>query len=1024
MGLRNKATDARGESTPKTAKNGLRAAAESARPEPPTPAPPDILMEETVPDESDHEEAGLNIFNVATSIAAATKESAPRKGLRAAAEGARSGTTAPAPPGVFVDDARTQEAAPRKGLRAAAESVRPETPAPPDILVEETVPDESDHEEVGLNIFNAAKTKESTPQKGLRAAAEAAISETPQTPPDIQVEETVPDKSNPEEAGLNMFNAAAGVAAETKKVAPARGLRAAAEGARPEPPTPTPPDILAEEPAHEESEREEVGLDAQGELTGDDYAESLLMDQMKELETEEPEFVPELPSVSADQLPELFGLETGGDTGIGERGDAHSVQIFSAMYDTSVPTEGEEAPAAYDKFVKRVTRLLRLFMMVPFIALGDRFKAQSAKYDDLRTQLQQARIPISYEMYLSNSMFYSIAAGLTGAILGLIASFMAVVVIGLPDQITKLTFSERTAWLLDFKEIFLSVFVVVFLSLVLGGIVYALFLTYPSIKAGERKTSINQNLPYAVTFMYALSNGGMNIVEIFRSLAGCEDTYGEVSKEVDMIVRDMDYFGHDLRTALRNVSHLTISSKFQDLTHNLLSVIDSGGDIPRYFKDKSEQYLKDAVIDQKAYLETLALIAESYVTAFVAGPLFMIIMGVMMVLMGSGNDVMLQALIYGVIPIGSVMFLFMINIISPTAGGVPKLLSTRTRLDHEIVIPPELANLKLEKNAPVDAAMEETLALKKRWEGFAKSKKTLAFREVLRDPLKSVKIQPAGILVASIPLALIFFAASYMTHKHELLNTSLIINFLDDTIVYSMFLALIPLAFFHEAKTMRENKLQRQIPGFLDKLASTNETGMTMRDSIKLMAKSDIGTLSKQIKLVWNDINWGLDVNDSMVRFANRIRTHVVSRSITLINKANESSGDIGGVLEVAARDAETEQTLKRERVINMMIYIIIIYISFLVFVGVIYVITDSFLTKMAEAGEQMAASGGNAGLLGAFDLDAYKRLFFHASLIQGFCSGLIAGVMGEGSVLSGLKHSIIMVTVALLIFKLLVGGV
>jgi flagellar protein FlaJ len=223
---------------------------------------------------------------------------------------------------------------------------------------------------------------------------------------------------------------------------------------------------------------------------------------------------------------------------------------------------------------------------------------------------------------------------------------------------------------------------------------------------------------------------------------------------------------------------------------------------------------------------------------------------------------------------------------------------------------------------------------------------------------------------------------------------------------------------------MRESRLQKQIPGFLNKLASTNETGMTMRDSIKLMSKSNIGTLSKQIKLIWKDIDWGMDVNDSLVRFANRIRTHVVSRSITLITRANESSGDLGGVLEVAARDAETEQTLKRERVMNMMIYIIIIYISFLVFVGVIYVITDTFLMQMAEAGEQMVESGGNAGFLGAFDLDAYKRMFFHASLIQGLCSGLIAGVMGEGSVLSGLKHSIIMVTVSLLVFKLMVGGV
>jgi len=66
-----------------------------------------------------------------------------------------------------------------------------------------------------------------------------------------------------------------------------------------------------------------------------------------------------------------------------------------------------------------------------------------------------------------------------------------------------------------------------------------------------------------------------------------------------------------------------------------------------------------------------------------------------------------------------------------------------------------------------------------------------------------------------------------------------------------------------------------------------------------------------------------------------------------MITKANESSGDVGEVLSVAARDAETEQTLKRERGMNMMIYIVIIYISFLVFVGVIYVIRNSFLSQI-----------------------------------------------------------------------------
>ena len=664
--------------------------------------------------------------------------------------------------------------------------------------------------------------------------------------------------------------------------------------------------------------------------------------------------------------------------------------------------------------------------MVPFVVLGDRIRAQAAQYHSLRVKLQQARIPVSYEMYVSSSLFYAIVAGFIGAILGLIISFVAIEVIGLPDKLTKLTFSESTVWLIDYKWIFLSLFIIVFLSIVLGGIVYLLFLLYPAFKAGERKGDIDRNLPYAVTFMYALSNGGMNIVEIFRSLAECKDTYGEVANEVDTIVRDMDYFGHDLRTALRNTSELTPSAKFQDLMHNLLSVIDSGGDIPKYFKDKSDQYLKGAIIDQKGYLETLGLIAESYVTAFVAGPLFIIIMGVMMVLMGSGNDMMLYAIIYAVIPVGSVMFVVLIDMLSPSASGTPALLSTRMKLDHEVVMPPELAHLKVDKNAPADPETQRMLGLKKLWARFIKSKQTLALRQTLKDPLKSVKMSPVNILLVSAPAALIVFAVAYMTHRHELLSFNLTVSFMDDYLVYALYIALVPLAFFHEKKMARERKLQKQVPDFLGRMASTNETGMTIRDSIKLMAKSDTGAISKQIKLVWKDIDWGLDVNDALTRFANRVRTHVVARSITLITKANESSGDVGEVLSVAARDAETEQTLKKERAMNMMIYIVIIYISFLVFVGVIYVITDSFLSQMAAAGEQMEASGaaGGGGFLGAFDLDAYKRMFFHASLIQGFCSGLIAGVMGEGSVMSGLKHSLIMMTVALLIFKLMVGGV
>ena len=682
---------------------------------------------------------------------------------------------------------------------------------------------------------------------------------------------------------------------------------------------------------------------------------------------------------------------------------------------------GKDLVSIIDVYVKRATVLLSLFKMIPFVLLGDKMKAKKAKYAHLQLQLKQARMPISYEMYISNAIFYSVLSGLVGAILGLFTTYIVILIVGLPDQITKLTFGPSTAWILNYKEIIIALFIIVFLTVLLGGVTYGIFMLLPGFQASERKGKIDSQLPYAVTFMYALTKGGMNIIDVFRLLARSGDTYGEVSKEVDTFIRDMDYFGHDLRTALSNVSEMTPSKRFQDLMYNLLTVIDSGGDISKYFQDKANQYLQQTIIDQKGFLETLGLLAESYVTAFVAGPLFIIIMGVMMAVMGSGTSMMVYAIIYAVLPIGSVMFVVMISIITPGEMGEPALLPTKAVLDHGIPdVPGHLAPIYDVEGEVIDET-EEKVRERTNYEDFVKSKKSLAFRETIKRPLKPMLNNPMISLAVTAPIALIYLIVPIAMNIQYLQDPGVMVNFIDDRIVGALYITLIPLTIFHERRSRKLKKLEKNIPDFLKKLASTNETGMTLRDSIRLMAKSDTEALSKEIKNIWKDITWGLEINDALVRFANRLRTQVVARSLTLITKANESSGDIGEVLMVAARDAAYEQEMKGERAMTMMIYIVIIYMSFLVFVCVIFVISTTFLAEMAAAGERMAASGGQGGFLGSFDLEAYTQLFKHAAIIQGLSSGLMAGAMGEGSVMAGLKHSIIMMTIGYVIFTMFV---
>ena len=90
------------------------------------------------------------------------------------------------------------------------------------------------------------------------------------------------------------------------------------------------------------------------------------------------------------------------------------------------------------------------------------------------------------------------------------------------------------------------------------------------------------------------------------------------------------------------------------------------GNLTEYFRAKSDQYALENRQTQKQFLDTLALIAESYVTVMVAGVLFLIILQAIMSVMGGDNKPMfLYLVIYLMIPFGSIMFVIMVDILTP-----------------------------------------------------------------------------------------------------------------------------------------------------------------------------------------------------------------------------------------------------------------------------------------------------------------------------------------------------------------------
>jgi flagellar protein FlaJ len=666
--------------------------------------------------------------------------------------------------------------------------------------------------------------------------------------------------------------------------------------------------------------------------------------------------------------------------------------------------DSEEEPQSpteeKDSLSKRIDRFA-------YDLFGNYFESRKSNYAGYRKKINQARMEVGYDMYLARITLYSVITGIVGILLGVLLTWVLAQV-GVTETMTAALNVPPAleSFLANYRTFIVGFFLSVILAAVFGGIAGGILYYVPSFKAGERQRQIDDTLPYAVTFMYALSRGGMNVLEVMEKLANADDVYGEVSNEFDMILRDMDYFGNDLRIALRNASEMTPSDNLADFLDDLLSVIDSGGEITPFMLNKSQQYHEIKKQDQKGFLDTLALMSESYVTAFVAAPLFIIIITAIMSVMGGANLMQLYAIIYFVLPLASIGFAFVIDIISGGGDGSTEEL----RRERE--------KFKLEDVEDIAERSGD-----ERIEDLVRAKKLQGTKDFIRDPLARVREKPLLSLGFTIPVALLFAAVTvltgYATLSIEAFKNTPVSNTIYTAII-PMLIMIAPLSYYHEKKQRRNKKVIRELPETLKKLSSANETGMTLSESLLLVSETSEGVLADEFKLVHNEVQWDTGINDGLVGFANRLKIPRVSRTVKLITKANESSGNIQEVLEVAARDVDTAYKLDRERFQNMIIYTVIIIISFLVFLFVIVILQRQFLSAMAEeaAGFDASSSGGGGGFsIEDVPIDTYNMIFFHASVIQGFFSGLVAGQMGEDHVLSGLKYGIVMTLIAVVVF-------
>jgi flagellar protein FlaJ len=296
-----------------------------------------------------------------------------------------------------------------------------------------------------------------------------------------------------------------------------------------------------------------------------------------------------------------------------------------------------------------------------FRLFGSLFKTRREKYFDLRQDLLKTRWNISYDMYLSVALLCSIFM----SIIGLVVAITIIWLVGTPDIVMDQSIiTDAVQGFNQYKNIAIKIIVVIASVVIFGGGTFFTIRYYPALFNSTRKRNIDQMLPYAVHYMSAMSGAGVVPVDVFLSLAK-NPIYGEAAVEASYIVRDIKLMGYDLVHGLKTVAATTPSYKLQEFLQGAITIVSSGGDLESFLKLKANQFVVENMREQREFLETLGLIAETYVTAFIAGPLFLIVMVSVMSIMGGSDMIILYLLIYMVIPVSSVMFVILVSSLTP-----------------------------------------------------------------------------------------------------------------------------------------------------------------------------------------------------------------------------------------------------------------------------------------------------------------------------------------------------------------------
>jgi flagellar protein FlaJ len=248
----------------------------------------------------------------------------------------------------------------------------------------------------------------------------------------------------------------------------------------------------------------------------------------------------------------------------------------------------------------------------------------------------------------------------------------------------------------------------------------------------------------------------------------------------------------------------------------------------------------------------------------------------------------------------------------------------------------------------------------------------------------------------------------------------------------------------------KQKELESYFPDFVRNLVGAIKSGMPIGKAIVHVSRQDYGALTEHVVKLANQVEWSIPIHKALLNFANETKNGVIKRSIATVIEAEMSGGNIEDVLETVTSSVIEIKKIKLVRRSSIQSQLVQSYIIFIVFLGVMVVIQNLLIPYIANIEsknlEGISSGGsislGSSSLSGAvqvvnIDTSSISRVivtmgqwftsirgvFLMLAMIQALFAGLVLGKLAEGDMKSGMKHSLILMTVAFFTITLAQGA-